>query len=96
MNIYDATEQAYKNGYQQGKRDAVRHGRWEVRYSSKTKVWWICSLNHTWKAEIDSRTYGRGCPYCSNVKVLLGYNDLESTSPDLIKEWDFSKNTFKI
>lgn len=61
---------------------------------SKTKVWWICSLNHTWKAEIDSRTYGRGCPYCSNVKVLLGYNDLESTSPDLIKEWDFSKNTF--
>ena len=29
MNIYDAIEQAYKNGYQQGKRDAVKHGRWE-------------------------------------------------------------------
>lgn len=29
MNIYDATEQAYKNGYQQGKQDAVKHGYWE-------------------------------------------------------------------
>lgn len=25
---YTATEQAYKNGYEQGKKDAVKHGRW--------------------------------------------------------------------
>ena len=29
MNEHDIAEQAYKNGYEQGKRDAVKHGRWE-------------------------------------------------------------------
>lgn len=28
MDNYTATELAYKNGYEQGKKDAVRHGRW--------------------------------------------------------------------
>lgn len=28
MDIYDATEIAYKNGYEQGMKDAVKHGRW--------------------------------------------------------------------
>ena len=29
MNNTDAIEQAYRNGYEDGKRDAVRHGRWK-------------------------------------------------------------------
>jgi hypothetical protein len=28
MDNHTATELAYKNGYEQGKKDAVRHGRW--------------------------------------------------------------------
>ena len=28
MNEHDMTETAYKNGYEAGKRDAVKHGRW--------------------------------------------------------------------
>ena len=28
MDIHNATEQAYKRGYEDGKRDAVKHGRW--------------------------------------------------------------------
>ena len=28
MNEHDIAEQAYKNGYEQGKRDSVKHGRW--------------------------------------------------------------------
>ena len=28
MDNYTATELAYKNGYEQGKKDAVKHGRW--------------------------------------------------------------------
>lgn len=28
MDKYTATEQAYKNGYEQGKKDAVKHGGW--------------------------------------------------------------------
>lgn len=29
MDIYTATEEAYKKGYEDGKRDAVVHGQWE-------------------------------------------------------------------
>lgn len=29
MNLYDIAEIAYRNGYTDGKRDAVKHGRWE-------------------------------------------------------------------
>ena len=31
MDNHTATELAYKNGYEQGKMDAVRHGRWVER-----------------------------------------------------------------
>ena len=27
------------------------------------------------------------CPYCENKKVLVGYNDLKTTRPDIAKEW---------
>ena len=30
MNINDTTEQAYRNGYEQGKKDAHKHGHWIV------------------------------------------------------------------
>lgn len=59
---------------------------------STKKVWWKCSNNHSWSAVIYSRVNGTGCPFCSNNKVLPGYNDLESTCPELIKEWDYNKN----
>lgn len=35
MKIHEATEQAYKNGYEKGKQDAVKHGRWVDRYGGK-------------------------------------------------------------
>ncbi|MBQ3074042.1 MAG: zinc-ribbon domain-containing protein [Ruminococcus sp.] len=60
---------------------------------SNTKVWWRCSNKHEWKASIDGRVKGHGCPYCCNRKVLTGYNDLAHKRPDLIKEWDYTNNT---
>ena len=61
----------------------------------KKKVWWRCSRGHEWEAAIDTRKRNNcnsGCPYCSNQKVLIGYNDLATTNPELAKEWDYSKN----
>ena len=52
---------------------------------------WKCSVGHFWDAVIASRTRGRGCPYCSNRKLLIGFNDLMTTHPDLALEaynWD--------
>ena len=59
---------------------------------SAKKVWWICQNNHEWNATIVSRNMGNGCPYCSNQKLLQGYNDLQTVNPVLAKEWNYEKN----
>ena len=41
---------------------------------------------------IASRNSGNNCPYCSNQKILPGYNDLQSKFPELAKEWHPTKN----
>ena len=59
------------------------------------KAWWICEKGHSWLAKIADRTKGRGCPYCSNNKVLIGFNDFQTTCPEAAKQWDYSKNNGK-
>lgn len=61
---------------------------------SSATVWWSCSKGHEWSAKIVDRARGNGCPYCANRKVLCGYNDLASKRPDLVKEWNYLKNSF--
>lgn len=39
MNIYDASEQAYKRGYEQGKKDARKKGRWIEHRNKITGAW---------------------------------------------------------
>ena len=61
--------------------------------NSNKKVWWKCSkCGYEWQASICNRNKGRGCSICSNKKVLKGYNDLATTNPELLKEWDYEKN----
>ena len=64
---------------------------------SMKKVWWHCTKGHEWEAMIGNRIKGRGCPYCSNKRLLLGYNDLETwcNQNDMLKlidEWDYQQN----
>jgi hypothetical protein len=69
----------------------------ETHCRSGKKVWWICSQNHEWQASITHRTaggrdgQGTGCPYCSNQKACED-NSILTTHPELMKQWDFSKN----
>lgn len=64
----------------------------QVKVKSNKKVWWKCAEGHEWEATVCSRTNGNGCPYCSNKKVLVGYNDLATTRPDIASEWHPVKN----
>lgn len=60
------------------------------------KAHWVCSKGHKWIASIHARHFARSsCPFCRNLKVWLGYNDLATTHPELLKEWDYEKNTLK-
>lgn len=65
----------------------------DVSVGSNEKVWWKCSKGHEWQANVNSRARGNGCPYCSNRLILVGFNDLATTNPDLLSEWDYDSNT---
>ena len=64
----------------------------DVCPNSHKKAWWKCSKGHEWQTTIATRNKGNGCPYCANQKVLISYNDLLSTNPDLATEWNYDKN----
>ena len=59
----------------------------DVASCSNRKVWWCCSEGHEWKARIADRTSGHGCPYCAGERVWIGFNDLQTTHPDIAQEW---------
>lgn len=63
-----------------------------LRPNSGRKMWWKCSLQHSWKARISDITiHGQRCPYCAGQRVLYGFNDLETTFPEVAAEWDYEK-----
>ena len=63
-----------------------------ISYASGRKVWWLGKCGHTWQMSVDSRNRGFGCPFCSGKRILAGFNDLQTTHPVLMQEWDYKKN----
>ena len=59
----------------------------EITLHSGKKVWWQCKKGHEWQASADCRSRGQNCPYCSNRRVLQGYNDLQTKDPRLAEQW---------
>ena len=65
----------------------------QVSNGSPKKVWWLGACGHEWDASIVNRTrLGHGCPVCSGRRVLAGFNDLGSKSPEIAAEWHPTKN----
>ncbi len=54
-----------------------------VSAGTHAELLWRCELGHEWTAEVRSRVRGRGCPICSGNKILVGFNDLATTHPEL-------------
>ena len=56
---------------------------------SAFKMQWKCSKGHVWKESISKRTKLKtSCPYCSNRKALIGFNDLRTKFPEIATEAD--------
>ena len=63
--------------------------------NNTTWYWWKCDKGHSYKAKLNNKTSLSNqtkCPYCSNNKVLPGFNDLETWCREngfgiLIKEY---------
>ena len=64
----------------------------DVTHGSDRKVWWLGNCGHEWEATISSRSLGMRCPYCSNQKVLVGFNDLVTNNHELALQWHPTKN----
>lgn len=66
----------------------------QLKAGSNKYIWWVCELNHSYKAPVYSRTAAKptGCPYCTSKKLLSGFNDLVTTNPELSSEWHPTKN----
>ncbi len=60
-----------------------------VKAGSNKQVWWLCKpKNHSFRTAVVSRVnLGRGCPYCTNQRVLPGFNDLATTNPEIASSW---------
>lgn len=59
----------------------------DITYGSKLKILWECDRGHIWKASVDKRTAGSGCPICSGHQLKVNYNDLATTHPNIASEW---------
>ena len=64
----------------------------DIQSGNHHKIWWKCEKGHSWQAQIRNRIIGCGCPYCSNKKLLKGFNDLKTKYPEVAKEWNYNKN----
>ena len=64
----------------------------EVFSGSRNIIWWKCEKNHSYQTRLADKKNGSKCPYCCNQKILKGYNDLVTTNPELVKEWNYKKN----
>lgn len=62
---------------------------------NKLKAWWKCEMDHSWQASsyniINHKSW---CPYCSNKKVQIGFNDIATKNPDLIQYFKYKEEAF--
>ena len=66
----------------------------DVTGQSNKRFWFKCDKgsDHEWESVVSNRTtLGRGCPFCSNLKVS-GTNSLGNLHPEIIDEWHPEKN----
>lgn len=64
----------------------------DVKSHSDISVWWICSRGHIWQARVSNRTSGTGCPFCAGNRYISGETDLQSTYPEIARQWHPTMN----
>lgn len=56
----------------------------DVTCGSEKRAWWTCDEGHEWETAIITRcSHETNCHFCSNHKVLKGFNDLWTTHPHI-------------
>lgn len=64
-----------------------------VTAKTNEQYYFKCDKGHSYKMSVEKKTRRNyKCPYCSNKRILEGYNDLATTHPYILEEWDYEKN----
>lgn len=64
----------------------------KITCGSHKKVWWKCDYGHQYEQVVNKRIYrNQGCKSCGIINNL-NENSLAVKCPELIKEWNFTKN----
>jgi very-short-patch-repair endonuclease len=74
-----------------------------ISFGSNVKIWWLCSNKckygclHEYISQPYCRINGeQNCPYCAiPKKQFCKHESIEYTHPNLINDWDFTKNKRK-
>ena len=65
----------------------------KIVFGYSKKVWWKCQeCGYEWQISPASRTKGSKCPCCAKKIIVKGINDLKTTNPELLKEWNYERN----
>ena len=70
---------------------ALQADGWDPRTiaaNSEMRKPWRGACGHVWTAQIGNRNKGAGCPICGGKQILVGFNDLLSTHPEIAMEAD--------
>jgi tRNA(Arg) A34 adenosine deaminase TadA len=59
-----------------------------VSSGSNKSVDWHGTCGHNWRAIVVNRISGSGCPICAGKSVLVGFNDLATTKPEIAAQAD--------
>jgi hypothetical protein len=59
--------------------------------SSNKRYWWVCSQGHPIHTSAVQRSK-HSCAYCANLKLWIGFNDLQTLQPEIAAEWHPEKN----
>ena len=60
----------------------------QVTVFANRKAWWKCKdCGREWNTLISTRSGGSKCPYCSGYIFMKGFNDLQTTHPEIVSEW---------
>ena len=67
-----------------------------LKLCSNKGVWWKCGKGHSFKLSPAKRTKNnQNCYYCSNRRLLVGFNDFKTCYPDDAADWDYDANPDK-
>ena len=64
----------------------------DVMAGSGKRYWWSCDQGHDFLMAVFRRRQGSECNICAGKVVAAGVNDLASTNPQLLGEWNLERN----